>query len=366
MTALPRLLILHLLLVPVLSSEYATKNVEFGVITEILQDIKVYMEDFPQVTNLAVKIAALETSLLSKSEALIELRALTKAQDEKLLDCAIGQRESSSKIADLENLVKELDKRLLKFEAEEIEQVVELKITNEKVVKGEQDVQELKSEMSKFKDLLQDLDKNDGVKLKEVDKAVEKLQKWQNQHEEKGVSFSKRLQDIESKNAESNESLSSISGRLDTLKEFVHKYHTKDNAITLCPLPYVKVGPDCFLMGTTEMKWPDARIYCQGRAKKIGGEGDLAVPTDRETFVKYIESQTSAGMYLWMGGSDSETEGKWKWLTGEFVDEESFPWDDGEPDSNSSQNYLCIATKAGARYHDCINEATLQFVCQLF
>ncbi|XP_076067332.1 uncharacterized protein LOC143040319 [Oratosquilla oratoria] len=146
-------------------------------------------------------------------------------------------------------------------------------------------------------------------------------------------------------------------------EEYSHVIRDKTE---VCPMPYEKVGEECLLLGTTSASWAKARTVCKRAAQEVGGVGDLATPTKLEGFRNYVSNLSVGNTFLWVGGSDAETEGVWRWVTGELVDSEEFPWGNAEPDHSKRQNYMCVNAGPTVTFHDCHNSRKLSFICQLY
>jgi len=80
--------------------------------------------------------------------------------------------------------------------------------------------------------------------------------------------------------------------------------------------------------------WDEARTFCQS-SKVLGVTGDLVTDTDATTHA-FLAKQSKL---LWLGGSDTVTEGTWKWVTGEAVDmkhiSEGGHWAASEPNNGA-------------------------------
>ncbi len=86
----------------------------------------------------------------------------------------------------------------------------------------------------------------------------------------------------------------------------------------------------------TYLTWPQARDEAQSRG------GHLATITSEAEWVQIqsLLGYALQGKYVWIGASDAEAEGQWKWVTGE-------PWGyarwmPGQPDGGTYQNYIAI------------------------
>jgi thiol-disulfide isomerase/thioredoxin len=84
------------------------------------------------------------------------------------------------------------------------------------------------------------------------------------------------------------------------------------------------------------MTWHEAKKYCE----QLGGH--LATATSAEEN-EFLYNQFGRDHVCWLGATDEEAEGTWKWVTGEAWDFEN--WHSGEPSNNgngSPENYLAF------------------------
>nr|XP_055073122.1 C-type mannose receptor 2-like [Misgurnus anguillicaudatus] len=82
---------------------------------------------------------------------------------------------------------------------------------------------------------------------------------------------------------------------------------------------------------STEMKtWNESRIYCRERG------GDLIIINNKEEEDFISRKTISSGARFWIGLSDSDVEGTWRWVDGTPLNS-SF-WAAGEPNGNISEN----------------------------
>jgi thiol-disulfide isomerase/thioredoxin len=90
------------------------------------------------------------------------------------------------------------------------------------------------------------------------------------------------------------------------------------------------------------MTWQEAKEYCERHG------GHLATATsDAEN--QFIYDNFGQDHVCWLGATDEENEGTWKWVTGEPWEYEN--WHDGEPSNNDtdggSENYLILGNSQG-------------------
>ena len=103
---------------------------------------------------------------------------------------------------------------------------------------------------------------------------------------------------------------------------------------------------------TLSKSWKEAKAYCEN----LGGHLATITSADEQTFIKTF----STGRY-WLGGTDEEKEGTWKWITGETWSYTN--WASGEPNGGTSENYLAIWS---TKWNDLKNQSSEQsgFICE--
>ncbi|KAK1139258.1 CD209 antigen-like protein B isoform X9 [Acipenser oxyrinchus oxyrinchus] len=98
--------------------------------------------------------------------------------------------------------------------------------------------------------------------------------------------------------------------------------------------------------------WKEARTFCQSQ------NSDLAVINSDEE-LKYLQDKGPANE-LWLGLSDSDNEGTWKWLDGRVV--EKSLWHNGEP--NDSQGKEDCGLLSNGLLNDLRCETKRHWICE--
>ncbi|MGA1840775.1 MAG: C-type lectin domain-containing protein, partial [bacterium] len=95
----------------------------------------------------------------------------------------------------------------------------------------------------------------------------------------------------------------------------------------------------------TEMTWIDAYAYCE----ILGGHLATITSQDEDDFV--YSNLGIDGINIWLGGTDEETEGAWKWITGESWSYTN--WGSTQPDNlQNGQNYLSYFDSEPGKWDD--------------
>ena len=114
------------------------------------------------------------------------------------------------------------------------------------------------------------------------------------------------------------------------------------------------------------LSWSSAQAYCENI------NGRLAEPRTLKEylFVRSIWEDFGSGIHMWLGGSKTQNEGRYVWLTdSQPVENEAFNvWAEGEP-NNYKGNEDCLefshheASSLGFNDRDC--DFSQKFVCEI-
>nr|XP_023693125.1 CD209 antigen-like protein C [Paramormyrops kingsleyae] len=101
----------------------------------------------------------------------------------------------------------------------------------------------------------------------------------------------------------------------------------------ICPLGWRSFSTSCYYISTEKKTWSDSRQAC------MQSGADLAIISSREEQV-FVEGLSGA---FWIGLSDREREGTWKWVDGTTIPVEKGYWraNPQQPD-NSGGNEDCV------------------------
>ncbi|KAK7071232.1 hypothetical protein SK128_000324 [Halocaridina rubra] len=108
---------------------------------------------------------------------------------------------------------------------------------------------------------------------------------------------------------------------------------------TRCREPFFPVGRECFYVGKKEkLGWHEAKSACHRL------QAHLAEPERPKALAKALKKIKGNFNRCWIGGSDQEEEGVWKWLSGgSLVGDRN--WRPGQPSTYSlrGEEQDCLA-----------------------
>ena len=150
-------------------------------------------------------------------------------------------------------------------------------------------------------------------------------------------------------------------GSLDGTEAFVATVYD-DSYENLVPLQTEYRNANTYhLLPADGLKWWEESVQ---DAKLLGGnlveinddaENQWILNTFKEKALEYAQEQMlpeSGVSFFWLGLSDAENEGEWRWVSGEEAN--YFNWDSGEPVNSEIQNYGGMAINFGTsgKWHD--------------
>ncbi|XP_045570301.1 CD209 antigen-like protein C [Salmo salar] len=97
----------------------------------------------------------------------------------------------------------------------------------------------------------------------------------------------------------------------------------------VCPQGWKKLGSSCYYVSTEYKSWEESRQDCRNR------EADLVVikSEDDQTFVNWL---CGVKDYVWIGLTDSVSEGTWKWVDDTPLTTKY--WKSGDPNGGRAEN----------------------------
>ncbi|XP_038153364.1 CD209 antigen-like protein C [Cyprinodon tularosa] len=155
-----------------------------------------------------------------------------------------------------------------------------------------------------------------------------------------------RLQDSNSKLYSMTEERNLLHANLTEMMKKLNRPRGK-----ICPTGWSKFGCSCYFLSTKRGSWDEGRKDCITRG------ADMVVINDKEEqdFMSKFSKDVP-----WIGVSDIETEGSWKWVDGTSMNL-SF-WRDNQPD-NWKGDEDC-AQYINKKWNDISCAASLKWICE--
>uniref|UniRef100_A0A668W836 C-type lectin domain-containing protein n=1 Tax=Oreochromis aureus TaxID=47969 RepID=A0A668W836_OREAU len=144
-----------------------------------------------------------------------------------------------------------------------------------------------------------------------------------------------------------------------------------------CPAGWILMNSVCyyFPLKSNEIKtWKESRDFCQLQG------GDLIIIDSRDEEVYYYEdasgmmpqSNPKSPKAFWIGLSDVQEEGTWKWWDGTFLTEGkseiccTLYWNDGEPNDVSNEDCAALNPKANffKSWNDVRCDTQMKWICE--
>ena len=126
--------------------------------------------------------------------------------------------------------------------------------------------------------------------------------------------------------------------------------------MTACGNDWEEHGDHCYLWSEEKMSWDDAEAFC----KRKGGHLASVTSEDINAFVLQ-EKMLRNLEHLWIGGSDKENEGVWRWSDGSPWNYTN--WYPGQPNRDNNKDCLQFGFNEIRDWMDrpCANN--VNFVC---
>ncbi|XP_048118225.1 C-type lectin domain family 4 member E-like [Alosa alosa] len=136
-------------------------------------------------------------------------------------------------------------------------------------------------------------------------------------------------------------------------------YHSLQEERDCCPENWWKHSSSCYFISAVEKTWNESRQYCREK------DGDLVIINSKEE-QEFLNDNMKEGMKeIWIGLSDTDTEGVWRWVDGTPLTGSCRMWRMGEPndsDGNEDCAVFCRITPSSPQHSSIIHghPATLQ------
>ncbi|XP_062975008.1 hepatic lectin-like [Elgaria multicarinata webbii] len=111
----------------------------------------------------------------------------------------------------------------------------------------------------------------------------------------------------------------------------------------------------CYYFGNQKVSWGTAKAHCEEQSSKL-------VVIHEEAKQNFIQSQTRDERY-WIGLSDTDVEGEWKWIDGTDYRTNFKKWRRGEP-NNHEKGEDCVQVHTAGEWNDVPCNYPSFYVCE--
>uniref|UniRef100_A0A096M8V6 C-type lectin domain-containing protein n=2 Tax=Poecilia formosa TaxID=48698 RepID=A0A096M8V6_POEFO len=167
------------------------------------------------------------------------------------------------------------------------------------------------------------------------------LKKTLNDLVSKQNSLTEERDNLTRKNSDTEARLTAISLERDELRKSFNITDSQLRSVTeerdrlkvkIVQLGWRIFGGSAYYISSTEKTWQESRTYCQS----VGADLMIINSKEEQDFANSFQT------YMWIGLTDSETEGRWKWVDGSPLT--TSYWRDGEPNGKTVENCGDIKT----------------------
>ncbi|XP_067289935.1 CD209 antigen-like protein C [Pseudorasbora parva] len=142
--------------------------------------------------------------------------------------------------------------------------------------------------------------------------------------------------------------------------QLIFKNKNLTNALEICD-GWTYYQSSFYYISNEEKSWTESRRYCTARG------ADLIIINNRKE--QDILKKVSDGTLVWIGLTDSEVEGRWKWVDGSSLTSGFSFWWSGEPNGGSKENCV-LAVNHGQRWPQSLGwlddpcDRAYQWICE--
>ncbi|KAL4630830.1 C-type lectin domain family 4 member E-like [Arapaima gigas] len=133
-----------------------------------------------------------------------------------------------------------------------------------------------------------------------------------------------------------NLSYNSCTAEKDQLQKSLRNYKTFQYEFGLgqaCPLGWTKFISKCYFISSETISWAEGQEYCRQRGANLV----IINSKEEQEFISNLKNN------YWIGLSDRDKEGTWKWVDGSTLTGEGF-WETEQPDDHRGQED-CVETR---------------------
>ncbi|XP_045073508.1 C-type lectin domain family 4 member E-like [Coregonus clupeaformis] len=124
-----------------------------------------------------------------------------------------------------------------------------------------------------------------------------------------------------------------------------------------CPEGWRRFGCRCYYLSTEKKSWEESRQDCLER----GADLVIINSEEEQAFINGFESV----YFVWIGLTDSVTEGTWKWVDGTPLTTPRY-WESGEPGGGRVENCgeICYMSSGQRVWRDYMCSFSQEWICE--
>ncbi|XP_063042641.1 asialoglycoprotein receptor 1 [Engraulis encrasicolus] len=160
--------------------------------------------------------------------------------------------------------------------------------------------------------------------------------------------------------ADSAKPLPALESQLSELRCSFKKVMQNDTSTGCCPLGWLAFGSNCYFFSSTGLSWHNARTTCVTHGAML-----LVLKSAEEK--RFVLSHTMP-LFFWLGLTDEEFNGHWKWVDGTPYTVIRSDWKPNQPDDwhlhGLGGGEDCAHFHADGRYNDDHCTRVNRYVCK--
>uniref|UniRef100_A0A674A779 C-type lectin domain-containing protein n=1 Tax=Salmo trutta TaxID=8032 RepID=A0A674A779_SALTR len=156
------------------------------------------------------------------------------------------------------------------------------------------------------------------TKYNTLTKERDQLQTSNNTLTEERDQLQKEIERLKQSSVEKGESNSLMTVLFDSLLT-----KARNVQLTVCPQGWKKLGSSCYYVSTESKSWEESRQDCRNRGAEL-----VVINSQEKQVFNWLCGRNN---YVWIGLTDSVTEGTWKWVDDTPLTTKY--WNSGQPDS---------------------------------
>ncbi|XP_044850475.1 low affinity immunoglobulin epsilon Fc receptor-like isoform X1 [Mauremys mutica] len=268
-------------------------------------------------------------------------RAEVRRDHDRLQEVLSRMQDELRNITEIKNLTHSMSKEL-----------AEVRRDHDRLQEVLSRMQDELRNITEIKNLTHSMSKERAEVIRDHDRLQEVLSRMQDElrniTEIKNLthSMSKELAEVRRDHDRLQEVLSRMQDELRNITEVI---------CTKCPPGWQHFEKKCYFFSTSTKSWSDAKQFCTNEGSHL-----VIVNTKQEQM--FLSNQIMEPDVYWLGLSDSEEEGEWRWVDGSPLSVRF--WASGEPNNVGQQGEDCGSFRFDGKWNDAHCSMTEHWICE--